>query len=274
MEYVVICYHDANANMIPGWPDVAEWSRDTMKIRYSLVPYMYTLFYQASTTGSTVMRALQWQFPNDPSLVGADRQFMLGPAIMVIPVLNPGVSTVDGVFPGDQPWYDWYNQTAVPESSHQANTTIDAPQGHIPVYVNGGNVLPLQDPAYTLRDARRNPWNVLVALDNSGAAEGSLYLDDGESQDPTTTTHVELSVRNSRLTVRTTGDYHGETVTPLSGVIVMGVSKFDGRVEFNGRRLDSKQVHYNRAHKLLQVSGLQDKTSRGAWTADWELSWY
>ena len=57
-----------------------------MAIRYSILPYMYTLFYQAHTTGSTVMRALSWEFPNDPSLADADRQFMLGPSIMVIPV--------------------------------------------------------------------------------------------------------------------------------------------------------------------------------------------
>ena len=52
-----------------------------MNIRYQLLPYMYTLFYLAHNTGSTVMRALAWEFPHDPSLAAADRQFFLGPAV-------------------------------------------------------------------------------------------------------------------------------------------------------------------------------------------------
>ena len=43
------------------WESVAEASKTAMQIRYSLLPYMYTLFYYASTTGSTVMRALAWE---------------------------------------------------------------------------------------------------------------------------------------------------------------------------------------------------------------------
>ena len=53
-----------------------------MNIRYSLLPYIYTLFYSAHTTGSTVMRAMAWEFPNDPTLSGADRQFMLGSSLV------------------------------------------------------------------------------------------------------------------------------------------------------------------------------------------------
>lgn len=43
-----------------------------MEIRYSLLPYIYTLFYQAHTTGSTVMRALSWEFTTDPTLAAVD----------------------------------------------------------------------------------------------------------------------------------------------------------------------------------------------------------
>lgn len=39
-----------------------------MNIRYSLLPYTYTLFYKANSAGETVLRALAWEFPNDPSL--------------------------------------------------------------------------------------------------------------------------------------------------------------------------------------------------------------
>ena len=51
------------------WASVAEAAKTAMHIRYSLLPYMYTLFYEAHTTGSTVMRALAWEFPNEPQYV-------------------------------------------------------------------------------------------------------------------------------------------------------------------------------------------------------------
>jgi len=81
----------ANPQEAYVWSSVVDASKTAMNIRYQLLPYMYTLFYLAHNTGSTVMRALAWEFPNDPSLAAADRQFFLGPAILVTPVLDQGV---------------------------------------------------------------------------------------------------------------------------------------------------------------------------------------
>lgn len=60
------------------WASVAEASKTAMNIRYTLLPYIYTTFYLAHSTGSTVMRALPWEFPNDPILAAVDTQFMFG----------------------------------------------------------------------------------------------------------------------------------------------------------------------------------------------------
>ena len=187
------------------WSSVIDASKTAMNIRYQLLPYMYTLFYQAHTTGSTVMRALAWEFPNDPSLANADRQFFLGPALLVTPVLTQGAMTVGGVFPGmgkGEVYYDWYTQSAVNASAGQ-NVTIAAPLGHIPVYIRGGYVLPTQEPALVTRDARKNPWGLLVALSLEGTASGDLYVDDGESLVPNATLYVEVSPHSFSSTSRT-----------------------------------------------------------------------
>ena len=185
----------ANSQEPYVWASVMDATKTAMNIRFQLLPYMYTLFHLAHTTGSTVMRALAWEFPNDPSLANADRQFFLGPAILVTPVLVPGATSVDGVFPGagkGEVYYDWYTQSPVDVSAGE-NKTIDAPLGHIPVFVRGGHVLPMQQPAMVTRDARKTPWNVLVALSAEGTASGNLYLDDGESLDPDSTLFVDVS---------------------------------------------------------------------------------
>lgn len=179
------------------WASVAEATRTAMHIRYTLLPYIYTTFYLSHSTGSTTMRALAWEFPNEPLLASADRQFLLGDSIMVTPVLAQGASTVDGVFPGvgsGEVWYDWYNQSAITAVSPGQNITIDAPLGHIPVYIRGGSVLPIQEPGMTTKQCRSNPWGVIAATSLEGSAKGRLYIDDGESIVPNATTFVQVRI--------------------------------------------------------------------------------
>jgi len=64
---------------------------------------------------------------------------------------------------------------------------------HINVHVRGGSILPLQEPAYTTSLTRANPYSLVVALDESGEASGSLYLDDGESLVQNATKLVQVS---------------------------------------------------------------------------------
>jgi alpha-glucosidase len=178
------------------WASVAEASRVAMNIRYTLLPYIYTTFYLAHSTGSTVMRALAWEFSSDPSLASADRQFLLGSSLMVVPVLAQGATSVGGVFPGvgkGEVWYDWYNQSAITAGPGE-NITIDAPLGHIPVYIRGGSVLPIQEPAMTTSASRKNPWGLIAATNLEGSASGQLYIDDGESLVPNATLLVDVSL--------------------------------------------------------------------------------
>jgi len=121
---------------------VAEASRRAMAVRYSILNYMYTLFYYAHTEGDTVMRALAWEFPNDISLRETFNQFLLGPSILVTPVLTPNVEIVKGVFPGigqGERWYDWYTLQEV-QAQPGENVTLSAPLEHINVHVRGGSI--------------------------------------------------------------------------------------------------------------------------------------
>ena len=82
------------------------------------------------------MRALACEFPNDHQLAAIDNRFMLGPSLLITPVLEPLLSTLKGVFPGvvdGAAWYDWYTLEKV-EARAGINTTIQAPLGHIIVH--------------------------------------------------------------------------------------------------------------------------------------------
>lgn len=252
------------------WASVIDASKAAMKIRYALLPYFYTLMQNAHTAGSTVMRALAWEFPNDPTLAAIDNQFLVGPSILVIPVLEPQVDSVKGVFPGvgqGEIWYDWYTRTAV-DAQPGVNTTIQAPLGHIPVYVRGGSILPMQEPALTIRDARQTPWALLAALGSDGTASGQLYLDDGESLHPDATLNVDFEASGS--SVRVSADGGWEEANPLANVTILGISNEPSFVSFNGQQVPA---YYDAVSQALFVTGLDQFTNNGAWGEDWTLEW-
>jgi len=252
-----------------------------MQIRYTLLPYIYTLTHLASTTGTTVMRALAWEFPLDgPSLLTADRQFLLGPSLLVTPVLTPQATTVDGVFPGwntQTRWYDWYNGSLANQVGSSENVTMEAPLGHIPVFVRGGSVIVGQEPGYTIRESRKGEWKVIVALDGDGGAKGEVYVDDGVSLNVGEEYRsVLLEVREEAGVVRleTKGTGLWKDGNALGNVTVMGVREKVCEMQWNGKGLGRKvETEWDKRREVLNVIGLQTLTSRGAWMEDWTLSW-
>ena len=160
--------------------------------------------YYAHTRGETVMRSMAWEFPEDASLSGAYAQFLLGPSLLITPVLIPNVDTVQGVFPGvpEVNWYDYYTLQPVIAAPHE-NITLAAPLEHINVHVRGGSILPLQAPGYTTAETKSNPYSLVVALDKNGEARGSLYLDDGESIVQNSTKLIQVSTGSLSIAVAT-----------------------------------------------------------------------
>ena len=79
------------------WDSVAKISRKYLGIRYSLLPYFYTLFYKAhrpvdktQTSSATVMRPLFFEFPTDKNTYSIDKQFMVGKSLLISPQLDEG----------------------------------------------------------------------------------------------------------------------------------------------------------------------------------------
>lgn len=250
------------------WEDVLEHSKITMDIRYSLLPYYYTLLKEASETGVPVLRALSWEFPDDPALSDADRQFFVGEALLVTPVLQPNVSDVDGVFPGANVtdlYYDWYTYEQVNVTDGK-NETLEAPLGHIPLHIRGGHVIPLQDPGYTTAESRNNSWTLLVPLGIEGTASGSLYSDDGISYPVGNSTTVEFVAGDGVLTSSAYGDY--EIEQPLASVVILGVDEEPSSVRFN-----NQTVSFDYYNKTIEVTDLEDYTEKGAFQQDFRLSW-
>ncbi|KAL5596541.1 hypothetical protein BROUX41_006767 [Berkeleyomyces rouxiae] len=259
--------HDAVAQEPYRWPSVAAATRTALRARYALLSYLYTLFWTAHTRGDTVLRALAWEFPNEPWLATVDYQFLLGSSLMVAPVLDAGATSVRAMLP-NAVWYDWWTLKRTPPSEQGVPTVFDAPLGHIPLFVRGGSMLPLHArPANTTAGCRRSPWALLVALDDAGHATGELYLDDGESEVPAATRVVELTAAQGTLEARASGNY--EDVQPLARVTVLGAGSVR-RMQFNGAVLEREMWKWDAKRDVLEVD-LESATQEGAWTRNWTL---
>ena len=72
--------------------EVLDLAREAVRLRYRLMPYLYTAFVRASETGEPVQRPLVLDFQYDPAAVAADDQFLLGPDLLVAPVIEAGMT--------------------------------------------------------------------------------------------------------------------------------------------------------------------------------------
>lgn len=241
------------------WGSVEESAKEAMKIRYSLLPYFYTLLEKAHEDGDTFLRALSWEFPYK-ALSGIDSQFLVGPSLMVIPVLEPLKNTTEGIFP-EAVWYDWYNQTKV-EVAHNQNVTIDAPLGHIPVYVRGGSVLTTQDPGYTISESREGDFGLIIALDDKSQAYGEVYIDDGESV-RSDSTWIEFEVCDNSLTAKARGEFAIDQ--SMKKFTILGVKEQPKKVKLND---ETVKYEYDSNSQILKVVADLD-----GWDQGFNLSW-
>ncbi|CAF4952244.1 unnamed protein product [Rotaria sp. Silwood1] len=138
--------------------DPAAWSpsataimASALRIRYTLLPYYYTLFYKAHTQGSTVIRPLFHEYPTDKNALDIFLQFLVGQNIMLAPVTDDGARQVQAYIPSSD-WYDYY--TGVRMSPEKQFITLDAPLNMIPIFLRGGAIIPTQEPANNTKYSR------------------------------------------------------------------------------------------------------------------------
>ena len=156
--------------------------RDAIRERYALLPYVYTLFRRASVDGSGVMNPMWVEFPKDETTFAVEHQFMLGPAIMVAPVIRRGATSATPVFPAGSTWYHFPSGETFPRSWTLGGNSLRVKLGDVPVFYRAGHIVPRRERARRSSDAMQNdPYTLIVCADEELQARGELYIDDGRS---------------------------------------------------------------------------------------------
>lgn len=161
-----------------------ETIRKTIRLRYALIPYWYTLFREHSLTGMPPMRPIWYEFPGEEKYFEEDKAWMIGNALLVRPVVEKDTYYINVDLPLDEDksvrWFEW--ETGIEKSP--GPSYIDAPITHVPVFQRGGTIVP------TWQRIRRaaslmiqDPLTLFVALDQNHSAQGKIYLDDGATHE-------------------------------------------------------------------------------------------
>ena len=124
--------------------EVLGYAREALKLRYRLLPYIYSSFVIASETGAPVQEPLVYNDQWDKNLRDIDDQYLFGPNLLVAPIIEPGVTSRSVYLPRGE-WFDFYtNQHYVSEGQY---IVADAPIDRIPVFVRAGAVIPMLEDA-------------------------------------------------------------------------------------------------------------------------------
>ena len=169
----------------------AQRMRHAIVRRYQLMPYVYTVFRDASQSGDPVMRPLWWHFhtdtenDSDSDVMTRDDAFMFGPGLLVFGVYTADTSQMEVSLPGTRGptlWWDVHTTAADTGPFDCGSSVLVECEYSIPVFQKGGSIIcERQRVRRSSALMQQDPFTIIVALNAQNESEGSLYLDDAET---------------------------------------------------------------------------------------------
>jgi alpha-glucosidase len=193
--------------------EIENVARTALERRYRLLPYLYTLAFNASKTGEPIMQPVFFADPKDSQLRAEESAFLFGPDLLVIP--------------------PWASDPKLPKGIWRDVSLLDGNRekdGYQPeVKIHGGAIVPLGRVVQDTNEASLSPLTLLVCLDQGGQARGNLYEDAGDGFDYTRGDFALTTYRARR---------EGESV-------VVGVENRQGRMRIPDRPVEVRLITEN-----------------------------
>ena len=147
---------------------------DYTKLRYRLMPYIYSLAGMTYFDDYTIMRPMVMDFTEDLKTRNLKDQYMFGTAFLVAPVYKYGARNRDVYFPENEVWYDFHSGEAI---NGGRTKNVDAPYERIPLFVRGGSIIPTGGEIQYAAQPTDAPVTILVYAGKDGSFK--LYEDEG-----------------------------------------------------------------------------------------------
>jgi hypothetical protein len=170
-----------------------EAMRAAFKLRYELIPYIYTMARKCYDTGMPLCRPLYYHWPELAEAYEHPGQYMFGDDLLVAPVTKPanalsGKARVDVWLPPGI-WHHWYTGR---QYTGPAAIAQSVPLDEVPVFVRDGAIIPTAKPARRTGDIKNDA--IILQVFGSGESESSVYFDDQEGAGYEGRAHAHLPV--------------------------------------------------------------------------------
>lgn len=207
---------------------------DFIKLRYRLLPYIYSEAAKVSMSGYTLMRPLVFDFAGDEEALKQDVEYMFGGSLLVNPVVEAGVTSYRSYLPENEAgWVDFWSGKRF-DGGQYVDTDVNIEK--IPIFVKGGSILPFGPVKQYTAEKSDAPlvFNIYAGAD----AEFTLYEDEGINYNyelgAYSTIVVEWNDADKVVTIgKRNGSYEGMPKQRLFVVHLDGVQK---EVEYSGKK--------------------------------------
>lgn len=145
------------------FPEVEADVVETLRLRYRLLPYLYTLALRAGETGEPIMRALPVDSPDDPLAWQVQHEYRFGPDLLVAPMISE--TQRRSVYLPEGEWIDWWTGAA---HAGPAMISVAPPLDQVPLFVRAGSLIPTVEPTDHIADG---PWPGITLLSFAGSGD-------------------------------------------------------------------------------------------------------
>jgi len=226
-------------------------AKQSIKLRYKLLPYNYTLAFDNNQTGVPLMRSLFFEEPANTELQKYSKTYLWGNDFLVSPILEQGLKEQEVNFPKSNNWFDFYTDEKY--SGGQSKIVL-AKENYIPTYVRAGAFIPMAKPMQSTEEYNSDQIDLHYYFDASVKESfGKLYNDDGETsgafeKGEYETLNFKSSIKRKNLIIEITSEI-GKNYNPNTKEITLilhNISKKPKRI----KKFDS---NWNAEKKTLQI---------------------
>ena len=212
------------------------------RLRYRLLPYIYSLAWKTTNESYTPMRPLVMDFRADARAADIGDEFMFGPAFLVNPVTEPGATTRQIYLP-DTKWYDFWTGA---QTAGGKTIIANAPMDLLPLYIRAGSIVPLGPEMEWSTQKQEDPIELRVYRGADG--NFTLYEDenDGYNYEKGIYATIPFHWDDAKQTL-TIGDRKGE----FPGMLQSRTFRIIFAGENHGAGIDSEA----NADKMVQYAG-------------------
>ncbi|MEO1049036.1 MAG: glycoside hydrolase family 31 protein [Bacteroidota bacterium] len=220
--------------------EVEEISRNYIRLRYALMPYIYSLFFDATQTGMPVSRSLAIDYSFDSNIYQPqfENQYLFGPSILVAPVTSD--KEITKVYLPEGEWYNFHN-----DSLHKGGSEVfvECPLDKLPIFIKAGGMIPMQTPGENTATIGSDILEIHL-YKGSETNTFEYYEDDGKTYDFATGDYLKRVINyepTSNQLVLSTVEGNFPSKFKAVSLIFHGFDDLGDQIDLNGERVSAEK---------------------------------